>query len=482
MSPWLRGFARSVWRRLPERVRDWLRAVRAGDWTTRGAVLANRVLRLVFPQRLRRKLTGGAPFDRPTWVERLIASPYVSYSLLKRADTQRVLRQTSYQRFLDSYTTHAHLNPQNALGTPDAGSFVQAALLDPAFRNAFGHQDLLAIATLADERAALQITSQPQYLAKLLDDPVVLAAFRRRALEEGPDAYATRISQEIDGRAEYRRSIFDRLGIGGGLTLARCGRSTVIASLGDYGVAKELFANQEFELGIFQKYLTLRGNRALTYFIDVGANLGTHTLYALQEAGFQQAIAIEPDPRNLPLLRANLALNGVDGRASVLPFAVAAGQGWVEFYQSAINWGDNRTSPVDEEGWTSLKVATKSLDRIVQDAGFDPAGLTIWIDVQGAEYDVLQGAPETLASDADVVVEFWPHELSRIGRLNDIVHRLRNLNRKLVRLDDGVPIDQASIADLAEELLHQGPTGYIDIALLPRSSASGSLSAPIGEP
>ena len=502
ISPSLNRLARSVWNHLPESVRGWLRSVRAGDWRTRGAVLANRVLHRVFPQRLRRKLTGGPPVDRPTWVERLIASPYVSYSLLKRADTQRVLRQTSYQRFLDSYTTHAHLSAQNALGTPDAGSFVQAALLDPALRNAFGYQDLSAIVTLSDERAALQLTSQPQYLTKLLDDPVVLAAFRRRALEEGPDAYATRIAQEIHGRteyrrsifqrlgleedpdtyatrigeetygrAEYRRSIFDRLGIGGGLTLARCGKSTVIASLSDYGIAKELFATQAFELGAFQRYLSSRDNRAFKYFIDVGANLGTHTLYALREAGFERALAIEPDPRNLPLLRANLALNGVDGRGTVLPFAVAASQGWIELFQSEINWGDNRTSPTEGEGWARTRVPTTSLDQVLKDSGFDPVGLTIWIDVQGAEYSVLQGASETLASDADVVIEFWPHELSRIGQLNNMVHALTGLNRKLVRLDDGTPIDPASITDLAQDLLQHGPTGYLDIALLPRSSA-----------
>lgn len=460
----------TVWIHLPESGRAWIRAVRSGDRATPGAVLANRVLRLV-PQRIRRLLTGAPPIDRPTLVERLIASPYVSFRLLKRADVQQALRRTLYQRFLDGYATHALLSPQNGLGTPDAGSLVKAVLFDPDLRNAFGHQDLSAIVALADERAAIQLTSRPQYLEELLDDPVVLAAFRRRALEESPDTYATRIAQEIGGRAEYRRSIFDRLALGEGLTLARCGKSTVIASLSDYGIAKEMFSTREFTLGVFQKYLSLRNKRALKYFIDVGANLGTHTLYALRDADFKQALAIEPDPRNLPLLRANLALNGVDGRATVLPFAVAAGQGSTELYQSTNNWGDNRTFPVDDEGWTSVKVATTSLDQVVKDSGFDPLALTIWIDVQGAEYGVLQGASQTLSSDADVVIEFWPHELGRNGQLDNMVRTLRGLTRKIVRLDDGTTIDPASVAGLSQDLLRQGPAGFVDIALLSTSSA-----------
>jgi len=61
----------------------------------------------------------------------------------------------------------------------------------------------------------VQLTSQPEYLAKLLHDPVVFAAFRRRALEEGPGKYAVRIAQEIGGRDDYLRAVFDRLAVGG---------------------------------------------------------------------------------------------------------------------------------------------------------------------------------------------------------------------------------------------------------------------------
>jgi len=462
--------ARRVWHHAPDSVRGWLRAVRAADRTTPGAVFANRVLRRILPQSLRRKLTGGWPIDRPTFVERLIASPYVSYRLLKRADTQRALRQTLYQRFLDSYSVNAQLGSQVTVGIPDASSFVRAALTDPTIRNAFGYQDLVEIVTFADERAAIQLVSRPECLKQLLDDPVVFAAFRRCALEEGPAKYATRIAQEISGRADYRRSIFDRLGQGGDFTIAKCGKSTVIVSLRDFGVAKELFSSQEFELGAFQRYLSLRNGRQLEYFIDVGANLGTHTLYALQDAGFAQAVSVEPDPRNLPLLRANLALNGVDGRARVLPAAVAADEGSIDLYQSAINWADNRTFPVAEEGWTRVKVATISLDRIVRDSGFDHAGLTVWVDVQGAERRVLEGAPETLASSADLVIEFWPYELQRTGELDKLVGVLETVDRRLVRLDHGTSIDAASIAKVAQDLLRQGPGGYIDIALLPASS------------
>ena len=282
----------------------------------------------------------------------------MSYRLLKRADIQQVLRQSPYQRFLNEYSSYA---APPALGTPDASAFVRAVLLDPKLRNAFRYGDLSTIAVLSDERLAMQLAASPQHLTELLKDPVVLEACRRRAVDEGPAAYATRIAQEINFQSDYRRAIFDRLAIAGDLILARCGKSVVIGSLSDFGIAKELWSTQEFELGAFQAYLSLRGGRRLAYFIDVGANLGTHTLYALREANFAKALAIEPDPRSLPLLRANLALNGVDGRATVLPLAVSSGQGSTVLYQSTINWGDNRTFRVDGcKGWTNSEVPTTS--------------------------------------------------------------------------------------------------------------------------
>ena len=65
------------------------------------------------------------------------------------------------------------------------------------------------------------------------------------------------------------------------------------------------------------------GCPAGTTFVDVGAHIGTSTISALAHHGFERAVSIEPDRDNLRLLRANLALNGLEERATVVPAAVS---------------------------------------------------------------------------------------------------------------------------------------------------------------
>ena len=52
-----------------------------------------------------------------------------------------------------------------------------------------------------------------------------------------------------------------------------------------------------------------------TVFVDVGAHIGTHTVYALRTGRFARAVAFEPAPRNARLLAMNLELNGLAGTA-----------------------------------------------------------------------------------------------------------------------------------------------------------------------
>ncbi|MGE0701506.1 MAG: FkbM family methyltransferase [Hyphomicrobiaceae bacterium] len=50
--------------------------------------------------------------------------------------------------------------------------------------------------------------------------------------------------------------------------------------------------------------------------VDVGANVGNHTVYALKLLGAERVIAFEPNPAAAELLRINLALNGLTGRVT----------------------------------------------------------------------------------------------------------------------------------------------------------------------
>ncbi|MEO0958831.1 MAG: FkbM family methyltransferase, partial [Pseudomonadota bacterium] len=57
--------------------------------------------------------------------------------------------------------------------------------------------------------------------------------------------------------------------------------------------------------------------------VDIGANMGTHSLVLARGLG-RKVIAVEPNPEAQSLLRANIALNGLEDEVTVQTFALGA--------------------------------------------------------------------------------------------------------------------------------------------------------------
>jgi FkbM family methyltransferase len=127
-------------------------------------------------------------------------------------------------------------------------------------------------------------------------------------------------------------------------------------------------------------------------FVDVGANVG---LYAcLARSSGKHTIAVEPLGHNLNSLYANIVENGWDD-VEVYPVALGRRPGITGLFGS--NTGASMI-----EGWAGASpllrhtVAVSTLD-ILLGARFSGKRLVVKIDVEGAEYDVLEGASGTLA-------------------------------------------------------------------------------------
>ena len=128
-------------------------------------------------------------------------------------------------------------------------------------------------------------------------------------------------------------------------------------------------------------------------FIDVGANLGFYTCLARQ-AG-KPVVAFEPQPQNLRCLFRNLEANGWAEGAEVFPLALSARPGLLRLY------GASGPSASLIQGWAgysarfSQTVPVSTLDRVLG-GRFSAQRLLIKMDVEGAEYQVLEGALDTL--------------------------------------------------------------------------------------
>ena len=151
-------------------------------------------------------------------------------------------------------------------------------------------------------------------------------------------------------------------------------------------------------------------------FVDVGANVGTYTLFAAVMRDVQ-VYAFEPEAQNFALLNRNITLNGLDGRVFAYPLALsdrcevsvlhvsnlAAGTSTHSFNE-AVDFNLEPKSFPFAQGSVSFP-----LDELIAQ-GTMPVPDHMKIDVDGFEHKVVAGGMDTLANPQlkSVLVELNP--------------------------------------------------------------------------
>ncbi len=135
-------------------------------------------------------------------------------------------------------------------------------------------------------------------------------------------------------------------------------------------------------------------------FVDLGANVGTYSVFVGKLAGPQARIlAIEPQPEMLERLHANIALNNLN--VQVAPVAVADHEGEIEFAVDTNNLGFTslNTGRKGRGERRIVRLPVRRLIDLVREAGFTRID-AIKADIEGAEDRALlpfiEEAPESL--------------------------------------------------------------------------------------
>lgn len=148
---------------------------------------------------------------------------------------------------------------------------------------------------------------------------------------------------------------------------------------------------------------------------DVGAFLGTYALFEARWSGAQgRVVAFEPSPSSFSILTRHLAMNGLRDRVDARHAAVGASVGrrlLVVFEHEPYR---NQLAGLASPGQVSVEVLT--VDAVCRELGRVPDWIRM--DVQGLEFDVLQGAREAIRAARGrmkIVVETHPDQWPEFG-------------------------------------------------------------------
>ncbi len=169
-------------------------------------------------------------------------------------------------------------------------------------------------------------------------------------------------------------------------------------------------------------------------FIDVGANVG---IYAIRYSkNFRQVFAVEPHPRTRQTLRMKIRVRHARN-VRVLEFAASDKEGWADMVLHGTIGRSSGSEGMIEPDFTyrpssspdiigDVKQQNSTLTKIrVRTSALDsypfPNDIElVKIDVEGAEFRVLDGAVKTLAKTRRVIVEL--HDRDRRTELQNVLH------------------------------------------------------------
>ncbi|WP_193183412.1 FkbM family methyltransferase [Nisaea sediminum] len=184
---------------------------------------------------------------------------------------------------------------------------------------------------------------------------------------------------------------------------------------------------------------------------DVGANVGTYSIYAAKVRG-AQCYAIEPDGRNFALLCSNVMLNGLSGR--VIPYCLGA----LDHTGLSILFARNR------EAGSSGHSVGESLDEALNpvEPDFRQGVFSMRLEDFASSYNV--AAPTFIKIDVDGLEHLV---VSGLGKLLDDP-RLRGIN---IELSD--QIDQHR--DLRRDLQKAGFHEDVELGFVHRNGYSRNI-------
>jgi len=221
-----------------------------------------------------------------------------------------------------------------------------------------------------------------------------------------------------------RRAYFDALDPKREFSISTHGNEKYVVINSDNAISKILFVEGSFDFDKVKKVISIMRTISSTFkletLIDIGANIGTVCIPAVKRGLAAKAIAIEPEPLNYRVLMANIFLNDLADKIRTHNLALGSEDNQtLELELSPGHSGDHRVRVTSDSGDNTATggkitfVKSETFDSVVP--AVDKDSCLVWMDTQGYEGIILQGAQQLIRNRVPMVLEFWPEGLKRMG-------------------------------------------------------------------
>jgi FkbM family methyltransferase len=302
-----------------------------------------------------------------------------------------------------------------------------------ASQRRFGPQreiDELKVATrdireaLADDRRVIDrlVRAEQEIREALADD--------RRVIEDLWRAHEFRRSA---GNAAEPRQLQSPVYLGDRVMAFTHRGQRIFVPTNDLDIAPHLFTHGMWEPHVeaaIEKLAPLGG-----LAIDIGANLGYHTLALAEAVGASGKVhAFEASPALAPFLRSTLFVNGLTDRVAIHAMAVSDTNGTLELAVQPNHFGSGNVVPPSLEqdaGYRAsyserFEVPSTTLD--AHFAGDERPCNILRLDIEGSEPQAIRGGSRLLANSPElrIICEWSVGMMSTRGDVGDFVHWLGN--------------------------------------------------------
>jgi FkbM family methyltransferase len=140
--------------------------------------------------------------------------------------------------------------------------------------------------------------------------------------------------------------------------------------------------------------------------LEIGGNIGTHTIYFALTGEFSRIVTVEPDPRNFELLKQNIAQNGFDELVIPVNCAASDSEREIDFFLHPDNHG--KSSPSSRSAADiRIAVPARPVPAILAGTGIQETDIgLVWMDIEGYEPVACRSMTSLFARRIPVHCEF----------------------------------------------------------------------------